>query len=141
MLAETSRAETRLDEPRRDTTRTARDEPEAEVEQHLAKWGVYGIPLGSKLRIRLAGLVEAHGAPAVLAACKRIHAVDKPPRDAGAYVWGSVDALESKPNGRKPSVIVTDPDTDYDAGMSRDGETKSETQALAPADWFERPGA
>lgn len=119
MLAETSRDEPRQDEPRRAKPRTARDdEPEAEVEQVLAHWGVYGIPLGTKLRIRLSGLVDDHGAPAVLAACERIHATQPTPRDAGTYVWGSVDALEPKPNGRKPAVIVTDSATDYDSGMS-----------------------
>ena len=118
MLAETSRDATRHDTPSRAKTSTTRDEPEAEVEQHLASWGVYGIPLGTKLRIRLAGLVEDHGGPAVLAACERIHATQPTTRDAGAYVWAAVDALEAKPNGRKPAVVVTDSATDYDAGMS-----------------------
>jgi hypothetical protein len=104
---------------RRETDSRAFDEPEAELEVQLAAWGVLGVPLGAKLRTRLALLVEDHGEAKVLAAFERIHAVAKPPRDAGAYVWGSVDALEAKPNGRKPAVVVTDSATDYDAGMTR----------------------
>lgn len=120
MLDETRRDETSLDKTRRAETSAARtDEPEAKIEQQLARWSVYGVPLGAKLRGRLALLVEDHGEAKVLAACERIHAVPKPPHDASAYVWGAVDALEAKP-GRKPvAVIVTDPDTDYDAGMTR----------------------
>jgi hypothetical protein len=118
MLTETSLDETRLAEPRPDAPWLAQSEPEAEVEQCLARWGVYGIPLGTKLRTRLAGLVEDHGCPAVMAACERIHTAQPAIRDAGAYIWAAVDVLEPRPNGRKPPVIVTDPQTDYDAGMS-----------------------
>ena len=103
---------------RRETDSLALEEPEAEIESQLAAWGVLGVPLGVKLRTRLALLVEDHGYEAVLTACERIHAVVKPPRDAGTYVWAAVDALEAKPNGRKPAVVVTDPNTDYDAGMN-----------------------
>jgi hypothetical protein len=62
--------------------------------------------------------VEDHGEAAVVTVFGRIHSVDKPPRDAGTYIWGAVDALEPKPNGRKPAVVVTDSATDYDSGMS-----------------------
>lgn len=144
------------------------DGPGDDLQSLLSSWGVIGLPLGAKLTVRLDGLVEDHGADAVRAQFDRLHKAGS--KEAGQYVLGACNSLRPipkkapddnseaiertrreypgpvwyppvKPNGRKPSVIVTDPDTDYDAGMSRDGETKSEPQALAPADWFERPGA
>jgi hypothetical protein len=151
-----------------DRVEGAFDGPGDDLQSLLASWGVIGLPLGPKLAVRLDGLVEDHGTDAVRAQFDRLHKAGS--KEAGQYVLGACNSLRPipkkapddnseaiertrreypgpvwyppvKPNGRKPAVVVTDPDTDYDAGMSRDGETKSEPQALAPADWFERPGA